>query len=255
MKSTLMETDIQRIQGTAMNRIIEEFRRDDERVLDRLADGELPEEDRRALLGALDDEPGAWRRCALAFLESQFWCGDFRAIRNEPVAASEPVKSTPTNVDLRPAPAPARSWRIFDYALAIAASLFVAFGAGLWTRGVWNPLGAMSAGMQVAGQGSSGPGVPTTTVAARGTAHVRIDDPITHESSDVHVPVVEAKDMDPSWLRQPRSTMPDDIRRSLESSGNRVIHQQVPMTIELNDGRRLVVPVEQLDVQPDRPKY
>ena len=40
---------------------------------DRLADDELSEEERRELLGRLDDEPGGWRRVALAFLESQCW--------------------------------------------------------------------------------------------------------------------------------------------------------------------------------------
>ena len=42
--------------------------------LDRLADGELPAEDYRALLAALDVEPNGWRRCALALLEAQAFC-------------------------------------------------------------------------------------------------------------------------------------------------------------------------------------
>ena len=40
---------------------------------DRLVDGELSEEERRELLAGLDNEPGGWRRCALAFLEAQCW--------------------------------------------------------------------------------------------------------------------------------------------------------------------------------------
>ena len=54
-----------------MNRVLEELRRGDSRVFDRLADGELSPADQRALLAALDDEPGAWRRCALALVEAQ----------------------------------------------------------------------------------------------------------------------------------------------------------------------------------------
>src|SRR5437773_2733963 len=41
--------------------------------LDRLTDGEVPEPQRRALLSRLEQSPGGWRRCALAFLEAQAW--------------------------------------------------------------------------------------------------------------------------------------------------------------------------------------
>ena len=45
----------------------------DDTRFDRLVDEELSEEERRELLGQLDDEPGGWRRCAIAFLEAQCW--------------------------------------------------------------------------------------------------------------------------------------------------------------------------------------
>ena len=45
----------------------------DDPRFDRLVDGELSEPERRELLAGLDSEPGGWRRCALAFLESQCW--------------------------------------------------------------------------------------------------------------------------------------------------------------------------------------
>src|SRR5438477_7928584 len=41
--------------------------------LDRLVDGEVAEPQRRALLSRLEQSPGGWRRCALAFLEAQAW--------------------------------------------------------------------------------------------------------------------------------------------------------------------------------------
>jgi len=47
---------------------------------DLLADGELSEAQRRELLGGLDDEPGGWRCCALALLESQEWKRQIGAI-------------------------------------------------------------------------------------------------------------------------------------------------------------------------------
>ena len=58
--------------------------RDDHRF-DLLVDGELSEAQRRALLAGLDDEPGGWRRCAMAFLEAQALKQDFGSILQEPV--------------------------------------------------------------------------------------------------------------------------------------------------------------------------
>ena len=45
----------------------------DERLLDRLVDGELADDERRELLLQLEKNPDGWRRCALAFLEAQTW--------------------------------------------------------------------------------------------------------------------------------------------------------------------------------------
>ena len=52
----------------------------DDSRFDRLVDGELSEEERRELLAGLDAEPGGWRRCALAFLESQCWKAGARRV-------------------------------------------------------------------------------------------------------------------------------------------------------------------------------
>ena len=45
----------------------------DDRLLDRLVDGELSDIERRELLLHFENEPAGWRRCALAFLEDQNW--------------------------------------------------------------------------------------------------------------------------------------------------------------------------------------
>ena len=43
----------------------------DDILFDRLVDGELSSTERRQLIASLDDRPGGWRRCALAFVEAQ----------------------------------------------------------------------------------------------------------------------------------------------------------------------------------------
>ena len=45
----------------------------DDQMLDRLVDDELNEQQRRELFASLENQPGGWRRCAMAFLQQQAW--------------------------------------------------------------------------------------------------------------------------------------------------------------------------------------
>jgi hypothetical protein len=237
-----------------MNRIIDEFRKDDERILDRLVDGELTEEDRKTLLLALDDEPGAWRRCALAFLESQTWGGDLKALRNEPALEAPPVVEKPTVAP----PPPPRPSRFFELCLAMAASVALAFGVGVWVRSMWSTSGDNPFSPRMAVDGNlQSPGLPTRTVDSSTPWHANLsyDDPETEGPDKLVLPLVEPQASTDS-LRQQRSALPDELRRELESAGHRVNRRQQFQTIPLKDGRQLIVPVEQLDVIPNRrPAY
>jgi hypothetical protein len=236
-----------------MNRIIEEFRRDDERTLDRLVDGELTEEDRKALLGALDDEPGAWRRCALAFLEAHSWHGHFRALREE----HSQTKEAPARVTLTPTPQPRKPSRFFELCLAMAASLMMAFGVGIWVRSMWKPPGSQPFNI-VKDNRMPAPYARSTVVDSHSPwQRMTLDDPTTPEPDNIQVPFQEGQKLTEDWLRQNRSALPDDVRQTLERSGHRVIQSQPQLVpFPLNDGRRLLVPVEQMEVQPgNRPAY
>src|SRR5687768_13637877 len=99
----------------------------DARLMDLLVDGELSEHDRRELLARLDETPEGWRRCALAFLESQDWRHELKTVARDPESA-----------DSVPAPAFSRSvfLRIpWSTGLAMAASFLLAFALGLALRG------------------------------------------------------------------------------------------------------------------------
>jgi len=56
----------------------------DEVMLDRLVDGELSAEHRRAFLAAIEHTEEGWRRCALAFLEAQSWRSEFKQLVGPP---------------------------------------------------------------------------------------------------------------------------------------------------------------------------
>jgi hypothetical protein len=100
----------------------------DDPLFDRLVDGELSALERQQLLASLDDRPGGWRRCALAFLEAQTWRGEMRRVVNEPppftklpASSVQPLSAKRTG---RSKLAASSTW------LATAASLLLAFGLG-----------------------------------------------------------------------------------------------------------------------------
>jgi hypothetical protein len=238
--------------------ILDEFRQDELRVLDRLVDGELSADERRLLLAGLDDEPGAWRRCALAFLEAQSWRGQIARLLAEPEAR-------PTLTD-RPAQTFSKRATVWGACLAIAASLLVAFALGTKYPGAGEPLQAnhspAPAGetemelvqnesvrdenrdevaendRQWAEPASAGQDPQTITLAVADG---------DESEQEIQLPVSNASENDGSWDTV-ASAIPAELLRNLEQAGLRVRRQQRFMPIELSDGRRLVVPIEEIEI-------
>jgi hypothetical protein len=224
-----------------MSGILDLYRQDEQRVLDRLADGELSDADVRELISALDGETDGWRRCALAFVESQALRGDMRGLQTEVGQRStEPAR-------------PAMIWRkqLWSACLALAACLLVAFGLGLFV-GRDNSLARRSASppdkpQMLAGEGPA----RAAAVSADGwrTVKLNIDDSVQGKSRDIELPVRDMASLDPNWGADDQSAISAEVLRALEQSGHVVTREQELWPIELKDGRRLVVPVEQVEVQ------
>src|SRR5581483_9950326 len=234
------------------------MRPEDERLLDLLVDGELAENERLALLERLDREPGGWRSCALAFLEAQSWRQELGAIAdNPPLIASPPL----SNAQVEPAsrsvpvkmPAPVHQHRIPTF-LAMAASFLVAFLLGLVIREWGNKEGQLPQPGQLARQESPAGGSPGTIQTVRDlkgqpwqNVTVVADD---GSSRQMALPVVEGQSLDDPWLFDRPSALPPDVQRALERMGNSVRTQRRLVPFHLEDGRRGVVPMDQIEVQP-----
>ncbi|HQU44658.1 MAG TPA: hypothetical protein PK867_17705, partial [Pirellulales bacterium] len=66
----------------------------------------------------------------------------------------------------------------------------------------------------------------------------------------IQVPVAAGDELDGGWVLTQPSAMPDDVRRALERLGHRVEQQRRLVPYRLGDGRRVVVPVDQVEVRP-----
>jgi hypothetical protein len=198
---------------------------DKQRLFDLLVDGELAENERGELLAWCEREPDGWRRCALAFLEAQSWSkvlGGLTETTQRPAIGQQ----SPTTTVARPD----RFWheRQWGTMLAMAASVVLAFTLGVWVRNA-------GTGGQIVPLGQ-----PVTSIVGNGASG----------ADQGHLPGVAGDQLDGDWLRMQPAAVPEDVRRAFERLGHQVEQQRRLVPYRLDDGRRIVVPVDQVEVRP-----
>jgi hypothetical protein len=200
---------------------------DKQRLLDLLVDGELSDAERRELLAWCEREPDGWRRCALAFLEAQDWSSVLGSLAgvSRSAAASERTETSTRAAGGRTHVRSNPFWNVRQWGtmLAMAASVVLAFTLGLWIRDAGE-----------AGQ-IAPPGPPAVNVVSNGESF---------SSEETRVPVAEVD----GWT--PVEAVPDHVRQALERLGHQVEQQRRLVPYRLDDGRRVVIPVDQVDVRP-----
>jgi hypothetical protein len=229
------------------------LRDDEDRQFDRLVDGELSEAQRRELLCRLDHQPDGWRRCALAFLEAQCWKQELQTVAR-PV--TRPRRAAPQ-------PRPQSTWtgRI-GTVLAIAASLLIAL-----TLGIQLKTSGLLGGRQPAGNvvtidhGSQPPGLdlrvaqqpapgmkrpPTMDPGRWQMVNLTLPEGPEGRAETIQLPAMERESFDPQWAEG--AAVPAQILQAIKQSGHQIETRRELVPIEMQDGRRLVVPVDQVDV-------
>lgn len=222
----------------------------DDILFDRLVDGELTLTERRDLVRSLDTRPDGWRKCALAFLESQSWQNDVRAMTATPASSivhSDAEKSAaPILPEKRISMRTAAQW------FAVAASLLIAFRMGNLQHGsTSNPVAnvALPASSQMASMHSL-PQAAAPVAAKPGDAlnlWVRDD---SGQVRRVRVPLVDASALDPALGLQFQTGVPDDVRNRLQNQGLTVQSKRRFAPMWLDNGRPMIVPVEDTKIVP-----
>jgi hypothetical protein len=223
--------------------ILEEFRRDSGRVLDRLVDSELGTQERRELLASLDDEPGAWRNCALAFLEAQSWRLQLSRVASEPIL--EQMK-TPARASGAASGLAWGSW------LAVAASLLVAFAMG--SRFPFDPRGLQTEEPLLTQRDDAPPatlgGPPEEAAPASDPPFTLTLTPLDGDNREaIELPVVEADGAGEFAASENRSALSRSLVQRFEQDGFEVDRHQQLWPFDLPDGRRVLVPIEEVDIR------
>lgn len=225
---------------------------------DRLVDDELNEDERRELLGRLDNESDGWRRCALAFLEAQCWKKVLGQIPSEP--KEKEIDKPTTTKHPRQSPWTGR----LTVLTAMAASFLVALLLGTLTRDIWvghsNNLGPTGSVASNTNNTQSTPrpirpeaelarATPKTSAASNPWHTVTVSTQSDGKPRPlINVPAVERDNVDEQWLRSMPAAVPDNVVQALNRTGHQIETRREMVPVPLKDGRRLVVPVDQVDV-------
>ncbi len=193
----------------------------DPELIDRLVDGELDPESRRALLLRLDAAPEGWRRCALAFLEAQEFGLAARAWTGEHAG---PSSKAPARRTAHASPS----------RLAMAATVAaVAFFGGFAARG-WAEVPAVERG-------------PSDRLVAE-TGPAQAPRPAAAVEGDPTRP-------GPAPAEESPPLMPDYVRAQWARLGYQVERSYKKISME-EDGRRVTLPLEGYRVEyVGRPTY
>lgn len=246
-----------------MNPVRSQSPLDEPSVLDRLVDNELDESQRRALIASLEDRPDGWRRCALAFLENQTLQADLGALVG-PSRTNTLPGTRAANGEPRPGRAAPSRWLA---GLTIAASLAAAFALGRWSPHAPDdkplPPARQVAGLETT-PSAAGQSVPDldedsdSGQSATNSSRSNPDDFLTLVVSNVEagdtqlvdVPLVDAESVIPRAEWDRRLPVPREIWRAWEEMGLAVTRKRRLAPLKLDDGRRVVFPVDEFEFTP-----
>ena len=234
----------------------------DPRVLDRLVDGELTDEQERELLLQLERDPSGWRRCALAFLESRCWQREMGRLRQR--FGAECLGARLERLDKetsRARPPQTGHWGWGVWALTMAATFLLAFTVGRFLPLTWRdgPLPNSVAQPRSVDRSQetlvARPTLPSTE-AVPAEYLASHNEPIGNltlvddSGRQFEVPVYNWNQLTADQMMSRSSPLPPELVRGLKRHEVRQYQRYVP--VKLGDGRQVVVPVQELDIVPVR---
>ncbi len=246
----------------------------DDLRFDRLVDDELSDTERRQLLASLDDEPGGWRCCALAFLEAQAWR---RTMRDFPrcegaLTAADDCLDAPESRLLKPAKPTPYSGSIGDerdgiashfpslvgLALAMGICFLVAVFLGTEFRQRWapnrpqTPLATQNVPVTTERLGEETlpeiePQAPATGIVPWGEATFVVDG---KGGREVDIPVFDLDPYARQVLLEQSTAAFEDLRQALQRDGFDVRRSVRWSPIEMPGGQQMIVPIGDFEISP-----
>jgi len=228
-----------------------EFDVNDPRRFDRLVDGELTDTQIQSLLSGLDDVEDGWRRCALAFVERQMWERDLAGWMDQP-APKPPAKPQPPAAE----PAPQQQTPGWYLPVAMAASMLLAFfGSQAWQQ--WSQHAPQDNSIPIVNKQDSKPSGPVDIREVSDSPAGRLTLTLDRGNSGEHnveIPFYDGKQIDKKTLAKfQQNVIPPAVENRLRKQGHRIVRETQLLEVQLDNGKHVVIPVEQVEVVPIRP--
>lgn len=217
----------------------------DDSLFDRLVDGELSSAERKMLLESLDARPQGWRRCAIAFLEAQSWRSEMKQLTQERPTTTARATTPVTE----PHSKQQHSLRTAAQWLAVAAALLVAFKVGTWKRESGVPIAGSPVATNEQLVSVPPPAGAANTTKSNDALNLWVRDD-AGQMRRVRVPLVDAQSLDRQLGTVFQTGVPDDVRDQLHDSGYAVQSKRQYAPLWLENGRPMVVPVEDTKIVP-----
>lgn len=240
---------------------------DMQRLIDQLVDGELPDDQRQALLESMDSTPNGWRQCALTFLESQALKEVLPTIGSSD--ADEESANQVRGLSIAKSKTGSRS---IGGLLALAASVLVAFGLGFLLRGPSELNQAVPPLVVESHPAVEKPHEPLPVenesfVAEQDIAKEEVpldESPLEKEpvwrnvalalndaenGEGVQWPMAEGEEVDLQWLYDQPSALSKGVVEQFEQLGHQVSVVREMLPVRLRDGRQGIVPVDHVELR------
>jgi hypothetical protein len=151
-------------------------------------------------------------------------------------------------------------------AMAMAASFLLTLGLGGWI--FHGPRGdfVTPPSNQFAGIGNPSAFLRLPTVSAGGNDTIRQPIPsdstpwqtvqlqapgLTGDNKPLRLPALPRERLDENFFNSVPNPLPDEVRKAFERMGREVRTTREFVPVTLKDGRQLIIPVDQIDVQDD----
>jgi hypothetical protein len=236
----------------------------------RLVDGELSHAQRAELLCRLGEDVQPWRSLAMALLEEQQWAREVCSSKTQAWIACDVVAAKPaadaslatlsqgSGVGLESI-GNGPSKRSWNWMSALAASALFALGlfGGTWMRSSFNPLpndnaSGSTSGIALANAPSSPARLPRSTATHPSFAsdnHLVMDLPGSGMQQN-DIPLVDARDVDPQLIMAKEAYEMARWNQQLKKRGYQVDVQPEFYSGNLDDGRKVIVPVHNVSLKP-----
>ena len=229
-------------------------------IWERLVDGELSGKEYQELLTSCEEDPRRWRRCALAFLEAQAWGREFRGLEKDISGysyndtescvrtAGQAGSGTQTLVDNRVSlPPVSLGQKRLVRSLTLAACLLIAFFLGFLLPKNSDPIEVASPEIQPNVE-SFAEELPAQDSLSYIT--LVIDGPAGSPQQRFQLPVIQTDESIDQLLSSQSSSIPPALLSVLKNLGHEVHREREFLPVTLEDGRNIIVPVENLRIRP-----